>query len=121
MDLPRPFWFLWIGTLINRFGYFVIPLLTLYLVRQQGFDPTTAGAVVSAFGAGSLVNQPLGGWLTDRVGRRPTLAGEYTFRGRRQFHGMAIVQVSGDKIRRWREYQYESQQDWADFVGDSRF
>lgn len=47
--------------------------------------------------------------------------GEYTFRGRRQFHGMAIVQVEGDKIRRWREYQYESQVDWANFVGDSRF
>ncbi|REF97468.1 MFS transporter [Asanoa ferruginea] len=73
MDLPRPFWFLWVGTLINRFGYFVIPFLTLYLVRHQGFDPATAGAVVSAFGAGSLVSQPLGGWLTDRVGRRPTL------------------------------------------------
>jgi MFS family permease len=73
MDLPRPFWFLWIGTLVNRFGYFVIPFLTLYLVRHQGFDPATAGAVVSAFGAGSLVSQPLGGWLADRAGRRPTL------------------------------------------------
>ncbi|SNT50383.1 Major Facilitator Superfamily protein [Asanoa hainanensis] len=71
--LPRPFWFLWFGTLINRFGYFVVPFLTLYLVRHRGFDPALAGAVVSAFGAGSLVSQPLGGWLADRAGRRPTL------------------------------------------------
>jgi SnoaL-like domain len=47
--------------------------------------------------------------------------GEYTFRGRRQFHGMAIVHVEGGKIRRWREYQYESEADWLDFVGHSRF
>ncbi|WP_179266279.1 nuclear transport factor 2 family protein [Asanoa hainanensis] len=47
--------------------------------------------------------------------------GEYTFRGRRQFHGMAIVQVEEGKIRRWREYQFESQLDWPDFAGDSHF
>lgn len=44
--------------------------------------------------------------------------GEYTFRGRRQYHGMAIVRVVNDKIRRWREYQYESELDWAEFAGD---
>jgi hypothetical protein len=30
--LPRPFWFLWAGTLVNRLGYFVAPFLTLYLL-----------------------------------------------------------------------------------------
>ncbi|MGW3812074.1 MFS transporter [Micromonospora sp. NPDC005113] len=54
MYLPRPFWFLWIGTLINRFGYFVIPFLTLFLVRHQGFDPATAGVVVPTLVVGML-------------------------------------------------------------------
>jgi ketosteroid isomerase-like protein len=47
--------------------------------------------------------------------------GEYTFRGRRQYHGLAIVHCSGGRIRRWREYQYASDLDWASFVGDSGF
>jgi len=71
--LPRPFWFLWAGTLVNRLGYFVAPFLTLYLVREEGLEPTAAGAVMAGFGFGSLLSQPLGGWLSDRLGRRPTL------------------------------------------------
>lgn len=47
--------------------------------------------------------------------------GEYTFRGRRQYHGLVIVSVRGDLIARWREYQYTSDLDWDEFVGDSRF
>jgi hypothetical protein len=48
--------------------------------------------------------------------------GEYTFRGRRQFHGLVIVQVDDGRIRRWREYQYhDDERNWAEFVGDSRF
>jgi hypothetical protein len=47
--------------------------------------------------------------------------GEYTFRGRRQFHGVVIVQVRDDRIRRWREYQYHDELDWIQFIGDSQF
>jgi len=47
--------------------------------------------------------------------------GEYTFRGRRQFHGVAIVQCTAGRIHRWREYQYVDDRDWTAFVGDSRF
>ena len=47
--------------------------------------------------------------------------GEYTFRGRRQYHGLVIMQIRDGRISRWREYQYPSESDWADFVGDSRF
>jgi ketosteroid isomerase-like protein len=48
-------------------------------------------------------------------------AGEYTYRGGRQFHGVALVQLRDDRISRWREYQYHDQADWEEFVGDSRF
>jgi ketosteroid isomerase-like protein len=47
--------------------------------------------------------------------------GEYTFRGRRQYHGVAVVQVRDGRIRRWREYQYHDEHDWHTFIGDSTF
>lgn len=47
--------------------------------------------------------------------------GEYSFRGRRQFHGIVIVQLRGDRVSRWREYQYHDETDWTEFIGDSRF
>jgi MFS family permease len=71
--LPRPFWYLWSGQLVNRLGYFLEPFLTLYLVRGRDLPPTTAGAVIAAFGAGAFASQPLGGWMADRFGRRFTL------------------------------------------------
>ena len=71
--LPRPFWYLWAGQLVNRLGYFVEPFLTLYLVRGRELPVTTAGALVATFGAGSLLSQVVAGWMVDRVGRRVTL------------------------------------------------
>ena len=72
--LPRAFWLVWVGTLINRTGQFVEPFLVLYLTSQRGFSPAHAGVALTIFGAGAAVSQILGGWLTDHVGRRPTLA-----------------------------------------------
>ena len=71
--LPRAFWYLWAGQLVNRLGYFVQPFLTLYLVRGRDLPITTAGALVAAFGAGSLLSQVVAGWMVDRIGRRVTL------------------------------------------------
>jgi MFS family permease len=73
--LPRPFWFIFAGTIVNRLGQFVEPFLALYLVRGRDLSLTTAGALITCFGAGSFVSQPLGGWLADRVGRRATMVG----------------------------------------------
>jgi MFS family permease len=39
---------------------------------------TTAGLVLTIWGLGSLISQPVGGVLTDRYGRRTTLAGSLT-------------------------------------------
>jgi MFS family permease len=71
--LPRAYWLLFIGTLINRIGGFVVPFLTLYLTHQRGFSMAQAGLVVSLFGAGSFLSQLIGGELTDRFGRKPVL------------------------------------------------
>ncbi|MFP3989405.1 MFS transporter [Streptomyces sp. E11-3] len=73
--LPRPFWMLWLGTVINRTGAIVQPFLSVYLVRVQGFTLAQAGAVMTAFGVGSLCSQVISGWLADRIGRRATLTG----------------------------------------------
>ncbi len=72
--LPRAFWFLWLGTLINRLGGFVVPFLALYLTQERGFTVERAGFTAALFGAGSLVSAPVGGVLADRIGRRATMA-----------------------------------------------
>ncbi len=72
-DLPRAFWVIFIGTVINRLGYVVEPFLALYLVRGRGLSVGTAGVLIACFGAGAFVSQPLGGVLADRVGRRTTI------------------------------------------------
>ena len=72
-SLPRPTWILFGGTLINRFGTFVMPFLAIYLTRQ-GYSATQAGFAVSAYGAGHIVASMLGGHLADRIGRRYTIA-----------------------------------------------
>ncbi|MCP3102119.1 MFS transporter [Myxococcus sp. K15C18031901] len=73
--LPRTYWVLWVGTLVNRLGSFVVPFLALYLTRERGFSVEKAGLTVSLYGLGAVIAAPLGGTLADRVGRRLTLAG----------------------------------------------
>ena len=72
--LPGPFWVVLAGTLVNRLGQFVETFLALYLAGPRDLDTSTVGVVVAAFGLGSFVSQPIGGYLADRIGRRLTLA-----------------------------------------------
>ncbi|MBG0829295.1 MFS transporter [Planomonospora sp. ID67723] len=73
--LPRPFWALWAGTLVNRVGMMVEPFIGVYLTQARGMSLAAAGVVMAVFGAGSLISQVLAGWLADRFGRRVTLTG----------------------------------------------
>ncbi len=63
---------LWLGTLINRLGSFVIPFLTLYLTQRRGPPIGQAALMVSLFGAGSF-SAAIWGELADRLGRRPVM------------------------------------------------
>ncbi len=72
--LPPPFWAVWTGTLVNRTGTFVEPFLVLYLTSHLHVGAATAGAVLAVAGAGSIIAQPPGGVLADRIGRRYALA-----------------------------------------------
>ena len=71
--LPRQYWFLWAGTLINRLGAFVVIYLAIYLTQALHFSQSQAGLVLGAYGIGGAVGTMTGGVLADRWGRRPTL------------------------------------------------
>ncbi len=71
--LPRAYWFLWGGALINRIGSFVMPMLAVYLTKERHLTLLDAGTVVSLFGLGGLTSVQLGGVLADRLGRRATM------------------------------------------------
>lgn len=70
--LPRTFWILFCGQLVNRVGGMVVAFMVLYL-GARGLPAGQIGLVLLARGVGALVGQPLGGLLADRVGRRFTL------------------------------------------------
>lgn len=99
-QLPRSYWVLFSGTLINRFGHFVIPFLALYLA-DEGYASWVTKASLSAYGGGFLLASLIGGYLADRVGRKPTilvscLAGAATLLALSQVHAPGwIVVFSG--------------------------
>ncbi|MEO6775386.1 MAG: MFS transporter [Kofleriaceae bacterium] len=73
--LPPVYWTVWVGTLINRAGAFVAPILTFYLTRQRGMSLGEAGSIIALFGAGTVVASLVGGTLADRLGRKVTMVG----------------------------------------------
>jgi predicted MFS family arabinose efflux permease len=74
--LPRSVWTMEAGGLVNAFGNGITyPFVVIYLHNVRGFSLGTAGLVLAANGAVSLLASPLAGWLSDRIGGRLTLAG----------------------------------------------
>jgi MFS family permease len=71
--LPAPVRLLVTGSLINKVGTFIVPYLTLVLLREFHLSESEAAALFFAYGAGSIISILAGGWFTDRFGRRTTL------------------------------------------------
>ncbi len=72
-SLPPTYWTIWLGTLVNRIGGFVVPFLALYITKQRHESEAAAGIVVSLYGGGTILASLVGGTLTDRLGRRATM------------------------------------------------
>ncbi|MFE2289143.1 MFS transporter [Streptomyces sp. NPDC059443] len=70
--LPRTVWTLFAGTIVNRLGHLVTPFL-VFLLADRGVTGTETSYVLGALGAGNLLGPVLGGFLADRIGRRPTM------------------------------------------------
>ena len=73
-DMPRAFWIIWTGLLINRIGATVRTFLVVYLTQGRDLTVAQAGVVLTGMGVGGLVGTQVGGVLADRWGRRRTLA-----------------------------------------------
>jgi MFS family permease len=70
---PRPVRLLIGGTLVNKLGTFIVPYLTLVLLRDFHMREAEAARLLFAFGIGSVISILAGGVITDRFGRRRTL------------------------------------------------
>jgi MFS family permease len=71
--LPPVYWTVWLGTLVNRIGQFVAPILTFFLTRHRGLSLGEAGTVIALNGAGAVAAALVGGVLADRLGRKATM------------------------------------------------
>jgi MFS family permease len=71
--LPRPVQILIAGTFVNKAGTYIVPYLTIVLMRDFRLSPFQAGLAVAAYGFGSLVSVFVGGQTADRLGRRSTM------------------------------------------------
>ncbi len=62
------------GDLVASFGFaLVFPFLSIYLVEQLGASAVEAGLVLAGYSVCSIFSGVAGGWLADRVGRRPVM------------------------------------------------
>jgi hypothetical protein len=80
-------------------------------------------AIYAFFGGPTKPNPPMHmQWHRLAFNEREQVGfGEYTFQMNRRYHGIVTVQIDGGKIVKWREYQYQSNLDWAAFAGKSEF
>jgi len=71
--LPRTYWVLWVGIIIDRLGGFAFAFLTLYLTSERHLGVDEATAIVSLAGLGGLAGALAGGILADHLGRKTTI------------------------------------------------
>ncbi len=66
-------WALTATHFVSRAGSLARSFLVLYLTQERHLSLTTAGVVIAAVGVGDIGSQLLGGWLSDRIGRRNSM------------------------------------------------
>jgi MFS family permease len=71
---PRVFWILVAANAARALGSGLwVPYWALYLTQELDASGAQAGALIAVAGGMGLVGAPLGGYLADRIGRRPTI------------------------------------------------
>ncbi len=70
--LPRNMYIMFGATVINRFGDFVMPFLTMYLTIKIGLSFEIAGVIVTISSLIGIPSSILGGKLADEFGRKKT-------------------------------------------------
>ena len=65
-ELPRVYWTIWLGTLVNKLGSVVVPFLALYLTQERSLSKAWAGLLISLYGVGAILAGLTGGMLADR-------------------------------------------------------
>lgn len=79
--LPKSIYILFWVQVINRFGDFVIPFLSLYLVTKMGFDAKTTGLIVTIAIILQVPGSLIGGKIADHYGRKITYLVSQTVAG----------------------------------------
>lgn len=72
--LPPAVWLLVAARTVNRLGAFTLPFLAVVLVDDFSVQVQTAGAIVALFGVATIPSRLIGGFLSDRIGHRSTIA-----------------------------------------------
>jgi MFS family permease len=70
--LPGRVWIVSVGILVNRVGAFLPVFIVLYLT-ERGYSAGAAGLVLGVAGLGNMLGNAVGGYLTDKIGRRWTI------------------------------------------------
>lgn len=70
--LPKNMYIMFTATIINRFGDFVMPFLTMYLTLKIGLSVGIAGVIVTITSLIVIPSSLLGGKCADELGRKRT-------------------------------------------------
>lgn len=73
-EMPRPFRVILAGVVVNRLATFIVPFLSVLLRKHYELSDAETGLCILAFGLGTAASILTGGSLTDRFGRRRTMA-----------------------------------------------
>lgn len=72
--LPKSIYILFFAQIINRFGDFVLPFLTLFLVKKLGLSFQSAGFAVMLTSLSTIPGSFAGGKIADHIGRKKSYA-----------------------------------------------
>lgn len=71
--LPAPIYALFLATVVNSIGIFVIPFLSLFLTERLGWPASRAGNFMFLTSLAYVPGNVIGGRLADRFGRRKVM------------------------------------------------